>query len=72
MTIDVAKYPATWKFTHNRGYGGGWDVPCRVVNRGSARVQIAALMRDGSEKLVWVSPRKLVEKCAANSSERKA
>lgn len=63
--IDKAKYPTTWKFTHNRGWGGGWDVPCRIVKRGPKRVQIAALLANGAEKLVWVRPDKLVEKCGS-------
>lgn len=64
--IDKTKYPSMWAFTHNRGYGGGWDVPCRVVKRGPKRIQIAALKTDGSEKLVWITPEKLKENANAS------
>ena len=61
MVYDKTKYPSLWAFTHNKGYGGGWDVPCRIVKRDPKRVQIAALKNDGTESLVWVRPDKLKE-----------
>lgn len=57
---DAEAHPNTWTYTHNRGYGGTIKVPCRIVKRGPKRVQIAALLASGAEKLVWVTPEKLV------------
>ena len=51
-----------WRHSTNKGYGASWLVPARVVSVGPRRVQIAARMKDGSEKLVWVMAKSLREK----------
>jgi hypothetical protein len=54
--IDRARFPSTWRYVHNQGYGGVIMVPCRVIKRTPKRMKIAALMKDGTEKIVYVLP----------------
>ena len=48
-----------WRHVPGGGYGFVSLVPARIVKIGPKRVQIAALLDQGGERLVWVKPENL-------------
>ncbi len=52
----------TWAYTPRGGYGYVYAVPARVVKVGPKKVQIAAQLARGGERLVWVDLKNLRER----------
>jgi hypothetical protein len=59
MKYDEGKYPMIWKRATNRGYCFTARIPCRAIERVGKRIQIAALLVDGSERLHLVKEESL-------------
>lgn len=51
MNYDENKYPWIWKRTSTRGYCFTARIPCRVIRMAGKKVEIAALLVDGSERI---------------------
>lgn len=69
MKYDEKKYPMIWKRATNRGYCFTARIPCRAIERVGKRIQIAALLVDGSERLHMVKEENLEHspcECFAN------
>ena len=49
----------SWLCTQRGGYCLQFRVPARIVKIGAKRVQIAAKLENGGEKLVWVKAENL-------------
>lgn len=59
MNYDDAKYPWIWKRTSTRGYCFTARIPCRVVRIAGKRVEIAALLVNGTERIHRVKEKSL-------------
>ena len=60
MNYDEKKYPMIWKRTSNRGYCFTARIPCRVIKMDGKRVEIAALLIGGAERIHRVKEENLV------------
>jgi len=50
----INDYTHVWRRVSSRGYGYSDHVPCRIIGRTHKRVRIAALQKDGTEKILSV------------------
>lgn len=51
MDYDQKKYPWIWKRANTRGYCFTAMIPCRVIRMAGKRVEIAALLVNGTERI---------------------
>lgn len=56
---DEQKYPWIWKRESSSGYGFTARIPCRIIRILRKRVQIAASLKDGTERIHLVSRKSL-------------
>ncbi len=56
LTVGQLVY---WHYETRRGWGANWWVPATIQKLGSKRIQIAAELKSGGVKLVWVRADKL-------------
>jgi hypothetical protein len=58
----MAETKTYWRYEARGGYGYVQFVPCRVLERKSKRVKIAALLLDGTSAIRWIHAENLIEK----------
>lgn len=51
MKYDENKYPMIWERASTRGYCFTARIPCRVIRMAGKRVEIAALLVNGNERI---------------------
>ena len=59
MKYDEEKYPWIWKRTTRSGYCFTARIPCRVVGILKKKIEIAASLKDGTERIHQVNPESL-------------
>lgn len=59
MNYDENKYPWLWKKTSTRGYCFTAEIPCRVLRIVGKKVEIAALLVGGTERVTLVKEENL-------------
>lgn len=60
MNYDQEKYPMIWKRTTSKGYCFTARIPCRMIRNTGKRIEIAALLIGGKERIHRVEPSSLV------------
>lgn len=72
MNYDQTKYPMIWKRTSSTGYCFTAHIPCRMIRKLGKKIEIAASLIGGKERIHRVDPKSLKHDPCSCFSECKA